>query len=280
MDYLRANADVFSVDSASLTLAKNFTDIHGIRHLRFVQSLDGVPVLNGGVRVNIAADGRIVNVVGSPVTIVAGSAAAPRLSAEAALGSALRDVGAAVLPWTSRAQGDARRTTEFASGDRAALGLYATVEGLRLGWEAVFRSPAGLYRSVVDATLGRHPAPPLADPGLDGARLRQLPGRGGGWHPAPVRPDRERLAAGRLEVPVRPEHPRLDRPERQQPGRSDRGDRPERDQPLESATGAGRCSASSRPSPGATSGSAPGSPSTPARGRRTPTRAASSCSCC
>ena len=153
-DYLRANAAVFRLDASALALAKSFTDVHGIRHLRFAQSLDGVPVLNGGVRVNVAADGRIVNVVGSPVTIVGGAATAPQVAAEAALGTALRDVGAAVVPWSSRAEGDARRTTVFASGDRAALGLYDTVEGLRLGWETIVRSPAGLYRSVIDASSG------------------------------------------------------------------------------------------------------------------------------
>jgi extracellular elastinolytic metalloproteinase len=133
--YLRANRAVFRVDEGSLTLAKAYTDVAGIHHLRFVQAVDGVPVLNGGVRVNIAPDGRIVNVVGSPVAVLSGTSTATALAAEAALATALRSVHGAVVPWSTKRSGDARRTTEFSSGDRAALGLYATTEGLRLGWE-------------------------------------------------------------------------------------------------------------------------------------------------
>ena len=50
---------------------------------------------------------------------------------------------------------DARRTTEFSTGDRAALGLYATTEGLRLGWETFARAGTAQYRTVVDAASGQ-----------------------------------------------------------------------------------------------------------------------------
>ena len=153
-DYLAAKATIFRLGRSTLTLARAFTDSHGLRHLRFVQTLDGIPVLNGGVRVNIAADGRIVNVVGSPVTILADSAGSPSVSAEAALATALRDVGASVVPFTARRSGDARRTTEFAGGARAALGLYNTTEGLRLAWETFVTSPTGLTRGIVDGDTG------------------------------------------------------------------------------------------------------------------------------
>jgi extracellular elastinolytic metalloproteinase len=79
--YLRENRAVFRVDEGSLTLAKAYTDVAGIHHLRFVQAVEGVPVLNGGVRVNIAPDGRIVNVVGSPVAVLSVTSTAPALAA-------------------------------------------------------------------------------------------------------------------------------------------------------------------------------------------------------
>ena len=147
---------MFRLDDASLKLTKTYTDTAGIHHVRFAQTVSGVPVLNGGVRVNIAPNSRIVNVVGSPATILSGTSMTPAIAAEAALATALRSVDGAVVPWSAKRSSDGRRTTEFSSGDRAALGLFATTEGLRLGWETFYTAGAqGLYRAVVDAATGQ-----------------------------------------------------------------------------------------------------------------------------
>src|SRR5262245_49164698 len=155
-DYLRANREVFRLDDASLTLTKAYTDVAGIHHVRFAQTVGGVPVLNGGVRVNIAPNGRIINVVGSPTMILSNTSTTPAIAGEAALATALRSVDGAVVPWSVKRSNDARRTTECSSGDRAALGLFATTEGLRLGWETFYTAGVqGLYRAVVDAATGQ-----------------------------------------------------------------------------------------------------------------------------
>jgi extracellular elastinolytic metalloproteinase len=129
--------------------------VHGITHVSFVQSVNGVPLLNAGVRVNVTRDGRIVNVVGAPVSILANVATSPGLTAEQALAAALSDVGGTVLPFTATHRGDTRRTAEFSTGDRAALGLYATTEGVRLGWETFVRAGSAQFRTVVDAAGGQ-----------------------------------------------------------------------------------------------------------------------------
>ena len=153
-DYLTSNRGVFRVDPASLTLRQSWTDVHGLTHLSFVQTVSGVPLLNGGVRVNLARDGRIVNVTGSPVAVLPSSVAEPRVGAEEAIATALRDAGGSVLPYAATHRGDARRTTELASGDRAALGLYRTTEGVRVAWETFATARSAGYRTVVDAATG------------------------------------------------------------------------------------------------------------------------------
>jgi hypothetical protein len=152
--YLEANREVFRVDPGSLRLGRSWTDVHGVTHLSFVQEVGGVPVLNGGVRVNVGRDGRIVDVTGSPVAFLPASLAEPAVAAEQAVATAIRDRGGALLPYAATRRGDARRTTELASGDRAALGLYRTTDGVHVAWETFVRAGSAQYRSLVDAVTG------------------------------------------------------------------------------------------------------------------------------
>ena len=57
------NAD----ELARLHLRRDYVDIAGTHHLSFVQSVGGVPVFGNGLQANVAKNGRLINVVGSPV---------------------------------------------------------------------------------------------------------------------------------------------------------------------------------------------------------------------
>jgi len=96
--YLRAHPDVFGLSAdqvRGLTLRKRYTDVAGIRHLSFVQSVDGVPVFGNGVKANVARDGRLISVLGSPVRGLPSTLAPARITATQAQRLAVRDIAAA-----------------------------------------------------------------------------------------------------------------------------------------------------------------------------------------
>ena len=57
--YVTANADVFGLDSADLATfssAKTVTDTHGVRHVSWTQSYNGVEVFGNGLRAHVAKE--------------------------------------------------------------------------------------------------------------------------------------------------------------------------------------------------------------------------------
>jgi extracellular elastinolytic metalloproteinase len=156
LDYVRANAAVFQVDVTTLQLAREYVSVDGTHHLWWRQVVNGIPVFGNGLKANVAADGRLVNVSGSPLVNLSGAAAAPSLSADEALAQTRRDAGAPVVPVASKQRNDARKTTEFATGERAQLAVMATPKGNRLGWDLLVEpSSTEMYRQVVDAQTGQ-----------------------------------------------------------------------------------------------------------------------------
>ncbi|MDX3387461.1 M36 family metallopeptidase [Streptomyces niveiscabiei] len=145
-DYLRAHPDVFGLTAGqvgALKLRKQYTDVAGIRHLSFVQVVDGVPVFGNGVKANVSRDGRLINVTGSPVRGLPASLAPAGISAAQAERAAVRDVAGA------RAVGADDATTKQVA--------FATGGGtVRRAWRTV-TSPAGhaMWLHVVDADTGR-----------------------------------------------------------------------------------------------------------------------------
>ena len=76
LDYVKANAAALGLTAngvAALELSRDYVDILGTHHLSFVQKVNGVTVFGNGVKVNVAKDGRIINVTGSPVASLAGA---------------------------------------------------------------------------------------------------------------------------------------------------------------------------------------------------------------
>ena len=158
LGYVRANRAAFGLTAADvdgLVLVKRVVSGDGLQRLFWQQRVDGVPALDGGLRANMTADGRLINIAGSPVSGLQSLQVAPLLTAGEARVAALGGVGAAARPSLAQPRADARSTTTFASGDRVALGVLAGA-GNRLAWDTtVTVDSTHRYRVVVDAATGR-----------------------------------------------------------------------------------------------------------------------------
>jgi hypothetical protein len=140
----------------ALHVRKVARDLTGMRAVSIAQLHRGIPVFGSGFRVNVAKNGRIVNVLGPPVASISAGAAAPRLSAVSARSAALRNVRAKAAAGKVRSVTGAARTTTFRNGDVARLVWFPTINGLRLSWQTIFSARRSeMYSSVVDAASGR-----------------------------------------------------------------------------------------------------------------------------
>ena len=159
--YVRAHRGAFGVDErdlAQLHLNRDYVDIDGTHHLVWQQRVRGVPAFDNGLRAGVTADGRLVNVLGAPIHGLRASVV-PRLPADTALRSALRDGGATKVsvPRVSARSTGPQRNVVWRTGDRAELVLYAdgSPGGASLGWQVNARvSDEASYVSVVDASSG------------------------------------------------------------------------------------------------------------------------------
>ena len=91
------------------------TSVGGLQRLFWQQRVQGVPALDSGLRANVTADGRLINIEGSPVSGLQSVRVAARLTAGQARVAALEQVGVAAKPTLARPSGDARSTTTFAA---------------------------------------------------------------------------------------------------------------------------------------------------------------------
>src|SRR5262249_39778736 len=70
MGYVRSHLDTFGLSTSDLRtfqLRRTYVDIAGIRHLSWIQTADGIPVFGNGLQANVAKNGRLINVLGSPI---------------------------------------------------------------------------------------------------------------------------------------------------------------------------------------------------------------------
>ncbi|WP_330288796.1 M36 family metallopeptidase [Streptomyces sp. NBC_00576] len=146
-EYLRAHPDVFGLTAGQvqgLTLRKQYTDVAGIRHLSFVQTVDGVPVFGNGVKANVARDGRLISVLGSPVRKLPSQLAPAKVTGTQARKAAVRDIAGAKADGTAGSD-TAKQVVYPASGGTA-----------HRAWQTV-TSPDGhgMWLHVVDAATGR-----------------------------------------------------------------------------------------------------------------------------
>jgi len=154
LDYVRAHPGTFELDEgdlADLTLARAYRFGNGAVHLQWEQSYRGIPVFGPGLRANVDADGRLINVGEGAQPDPHVDSIEPRLSALDALLAAGRAAGATVVPGQPTRRGGVERLTDFADGQRASL----TVFGDRLAWRVLLKADARhFYEAVVDAGSG------------------------------------------------------------------------------------------------------------------------------
>jgi len=161
LGYVRDNLRAFGLrrsDLEGLHLVRDYVDILGTHHLIWEQRYRGVPAFDQDLRANVTADGRLVNVMGSPARGLRVSDPVPNVSAARAIAQTYRSVGAppSFLGRAVRASRGPQRTTTFANGDEARLVLFGTGRGPRLAWRTTSTvSSLEVYVSIVDAEDGR-----------------------------------------------------------------------------------------------------------------------------
>jgi len=142
LDYVTRNAAAIGIAQsalASLSLVRDYVSIDGTHHLYYVQSINGVPVFGNGLRANVTKDGRLINVLGSPVADTSTATLSPGISAGEAIAAAKRDAGLTTVPLRA---------------DSASQVFFRTVDGTRLAYQMTIGSGTNLYTSVVDAQTG------------------------------------------------------------------------------------------------------------------------------
>ncbi len=161
LSYVRSHLATLGLttgDLATLRLRTSYQDVAGIHHLSWTQAVGGLTVFGNGLKANVAKDGRIISLQGSPVPGLATlAAAAPTTSALDATGAragAAKDVGGAASPGASitrSASGDA----VWSNHDFARQVWFLTPSGLRRGWSTYVATGAdAAYQHVVDAQTG------------------------------------------------------------------------------------------------------------------------------
>ncbi|WP_156027995.1 M36 family metallopeptidase [Candidatus Solirubrobacter pratensis] len=156
--YVRSHLPALGLTDSDLdTLgpAETATTPSGITQVRRRQSFGGIPSSGSELRVNVARDGRVINVLGSPAHDLSVGSVAPGLDGGEAVRAIQADVGAyRSLP---RASGPAgvTRATRFRDGTRASLELFQRAAGPRLAWRVMYKAaPDAVYDAVVDARTG------------------------------------------------------------------------------------------------------------------------------
>ncbi|MGZ4412155.1 MAG: hypothetical protein ACXVY8_08480, partial [Gaiellaceae bacterium] len=159
LGFVRAHLAAFGLtgsDLAALKLVKNYTDIGGTHHLVWAQMQRGIPAFDSELAAAVTADGRLVNVLGSPVPGLGVRSPSARLEPLAAVNAALRNLGARAVSPAVRSQArDATRKTVFADGNSAQLVIFGSPGHSRLAWQVRAKASATEdYIEVVDAQSG------------------------------------------------------------------------------------------------------------------------------
>ncbi len=155
LEYLRRHEAAFGITDATLATLSfrgDYVSIDGTHHLSWTQSHAGIPVFGAGVKINVTKDGRVINVLGSPVARVEAASTAPTVSPATAIATAVRDARLTHvrgLPSIS-ASGTVRQT-----GPTATRVYFPMANGAHLAWQTFLTGKQGMYLTVVDATSGK-----------------------------------------------------------------------------------------------------------------------------
>jgi extracellular elastinolytic metalloproteinase len=153
-DYVRAHRSALGLSAAevdALGPPQRTDGPGGLRQVRWAPAYRGIPAFGSGLKVNLAADGRVLNVVGGQDRPLRVPTVVPRLSAS----DALRRAGASRVT-VARGPAGPRRDTRFVGGDRARLVLFDDGTTVRLAWRVLYAaSDAAVYDTVLDAATGQ-----------------------------------------------------------------------------------------------------------------------------
>ena len=143
-------------DLAHLDLTRTYRWGRGTTFLQWAQRYRGISVFGSGLRANVDAAGRLINVSGAVKPDLAPPSLEPRLSARDAVLAAGRDAGSTVAPGLARSTQGPDRRTKFTPGHEARLVLFPDTAGTRLAWRVLVRAGGGtVLDAVVDARNGR-----------------------------------------------------------------------------------------------------------------------------
>ena len=132
-----------SEDLATFKFRDDYTDVAGIHHLSWSQTISGIPIFGYGLQASVNKKGRLLTIGGSPVpsALITPRPAPARLSATDALRAARRDAGETALRPGPR--------------DTASQVLVVTRKATYLGWQTITMSSSRPALSVRDAASGR-----------------------------------------------------------------------------------------------------------------------------
>ena len=132
-----------SEDLATFKFRDDYTDVAGIHHLSWSQTISGIPIFGYGLQASVNKKGRLLTIGGSPVpsALITPRPAPARLSATDALRAARRDAGETALRPGPR--------------DTASQVLVVTRKATYLGWQTITMSTSRPALSVRDAASGR-----------------------------------------------------------------------------------------------------------------------------
>jgi extracellular elastinolytic metalloproteinase len=155
LDYLRQHQAAFGITAdtlSTLTFVRDYVSIDGTHHVYWRQSRGGIPVFGSGVQINITKDGRVINVIGSPVAGLANAPTSARVDASKAIQTAIGDSRLTNVTGLTRitAAGNAQRLAPTATRV-----YFPRPGGVRLGWQTYLQGREGMYLSVVDASNGK-----------------------------------------------------------------------------------------------------------------------------
>ena len=186
VSYLRGRRAAFGLDStdiAALKLTRRYASESGVVHLWWEQTYRGIPSFDQGLRANVDADGRLINIGGAPRPDLAVDSIVPGVGPREALEAAARSVSASVRPGPAGPSVGPDRATAFDRGHRASLVLFGDAAGRPacVARAALHRRRRRLRRRggrrEREAALSRQPGSRRG-----GARVRPLPGRASGRH--------------------------------------------------------------------------------------------------
>ena len=157
--YVTSHADALGIAPsalASLHLRTDYVSIDGTHHVSLEQVINGLQVFGNGIKVNIAKDGSVINVVGSPLGTTAGlPSVSPGISAGQAVLTSRQEVNESTAPVSAKTAGDVAQTTTFANGDTAKLVYFENVNGPALAWQTLIWGQSDAWQTVIDAATGK-----------------------------------------------------------------------------------------------------------------------------